>query len=57
MMDGGAANFGAEQYPIRYSNFTLDDKLLNLMDKIHYAVILIVHTFQPKGKCCVALSI
>jgi len=26
-MDGGAANFGAAQYPGRYSNFMLDDKL------------------------------
>jgi hypothetical protein len=50
MMDGGAANFGAVQYPGRYSNFTLDDKLLNLMDKLNYAVALIVHPCHPKGK-------
>jgi len=50
MMDGGAANFGAVQYQGRYSNFTLDDKLLNLMDKMNYGVPLIVHPCHPKGK-------
>ena len=27
MMDGAGENFGAAQYPGRYSNFTLEDKL------------------------------
>jgi len=50
MMDGGAANFGAVQYPGRYSNFTLDDKLFNLMCKMNNAVPLILQPFHPKGK-------
>jgi hypothetical protein len=29
MMDDRTANFGAAQYTVKYSNFTLDDKLLN----------------------------
>jgi hypothetical protein len=37
-MDGGADNFGAAQYQGRYSNFTLDDKLFNLMYKTNNAV-------------------
>jgi len=50
MLDGGAANFAAAQYPGRYSNFMLDDKLLNLMDKMNYGVPLIVNPCHPKGK-------
>jgi hypothetical protein len=54
MMDGGAANFGAAQCPVNYSNFTLVDKLFNLMSKMNNAVPLILHPFHPKGKmlCC-----
>jgi hypothetical protein len=33
MMDDRTANFGAAQYTVKYSNFTLDDKLLNLVAK------------------------
>jgi hypothetical protein len=29
MTDDRTANFGAAQYTVKYSNFTLDDKLLN----------------------------
>jgi len=50
MMDGGAGNFVAAQYTGRYSNFMLDDKLLELMDKINYCVPLIVHPCHLKGK-------
>jgi hypothetical protein len=35
MMDDRTANFGAAQYAVRYTNFTVDDKLLNLMVKIN----------------------
>jgi hypothetical protein len=54
LVDGGAANFGAAQYPGRYSNFILDDKLFNIMCEMNNAVPLILHPFQPKGKmlCC-----
>jgi hypothetical protein len=53
-MDDGTANFEAAQYPVRYSNFTLDDELLSLMGEINNAVPLILHPFHPKGKmlCC-----
>jgi hypothetical protein len=34
----------------KYSNFTLDDKLLNLMGKMNNAVPLILNTFHLKGK-------
>ena len=50
MMDGGEDNFEAAQYPGRYSNFMLDDILLNLMDKMNYCVPLIVHPCHLKGK-------
>ena len=50
MMDKGKANFGDAQYLSRYSNFTLDDKLFNLMCKTNNAVPLILHPFHPKGK-------
>jgi hypothetical protein len=55
MMDGGAANFGAAQYPGKYSNLTLDDKFFNLMYKMNNAVPLILHPFHPKCKmlCCI----
>jgi len=33
MMDDRADNFGAAQYQVKYSNFTLDDKFLNLTEK------------------------
>jgi hypothetical protein len=49
-MDGGAANFGAVQYPRRYSKSTLDDKLFNLMGEMNNAVPIILHPFHPKGK-------
>jgi hypothetical protein len=42
MMDDRSANFGAAQYTVKkYSNFTLDDNLLNLMGKMNNAVHLI----------------
>jgi hypothetical protein len=55
MMDGGAENFGAVQYPGRYLDFTLDGKLLNFMCEMNNAVPLILHPFHPKGKmlCCI----
>ena len=54
VMDKGKANFRAAQYPGRYSDFTLDDKLINLMCKINNAVPLILHPFHEKDKmlCC-----
>jgi len=56
MMDGGAANFGAAQCPLKYSNFTLDDKLFNIVCEMNNAVQLTLHPFHPKGKmlCCTA---
>jgi hypothetical protein len=33
VMDDRSANFEAAQYAVKYSNFTLGDKLLNLMGK------------------------
>jgi hypothetical protein len=33
VMDERSANIGAAQYAVKYSNFNLDDKLLNLMKK------------------------
>jgi hypothetical protein len=50
MMDDRSANFGAAQYRVKYSNFPLDDKLLNLMDKMNNAVPLILNPFHLKGK-------
>ena len=50
MMGGRAANFVAAQYAGRCSNFTLDDKLLNVMDKIDYAGPLFLHPFHLKEK-------
>jgi hypothetical protein len=49
-----SSQFGAAQYPGRYSNFTLDDKLLNIMDEMNNAVPIILQPFHPKGKmlCC-----
>jgi hypothetical protein len=54
MMYGGAANFGAAQYQGRYSKFTLDERLFNLMCKMNNAVPFILHPFHPKHKmlCC-----
>jgi hypothetical protein len=49
-MDDRSANFGAAQYTIKYSNFTLDDKLLKLMGKMNNAVRLILNPFHLKGK-------
>jgi hypothetical protein len=55
MMDDRTANFGAAQYTAKYSNFTLDDKLLNLMGEMKNAVPLILHPFHLKDKmlCCI----
>jgi hypothetical protein len=50
MIDDTVDNFGAAQYPGRYPNFTLDDKLFNLMCKMNNAVPIILHPFLPKGK-------
>jgi hypothetical protein len=50
MMDDRTANFGAAQYAFKYSNFTLGDKLLNLMGKMNNAVHLILNPFHLKGK-------
>ena len=54
MMDGGATNFRAAQYPGTYSKSTLDDKLFNLMCEMNNDVPFILHPFHPKGKmlCC-----
>jgi len=41
MMDERVDNFGAVQYPVKYSNFTLDDKSLNLIGEMNNAVPLI----------------
>jgi len=48
-MDDRTANFGAGQYAVKDSNFTLDNKLLNLMGKINNAVSLISNPFHLKG--------
>jgi len=50
MVDDSSANFGAAQYTIKYSNFTLDDKLLNLMGETNNAVRLILNLFHLKHK-------
>ena len=50
MMGGAVANFEAAQYAGRYSNFTLDDKLLNIMDKIDYAGPLFLHPLHTLRK-------
>jgi hypothetical protein len=50
MMDDRTAHFGAAQYTIKYSNFTLDDKLINLMGKMNNAVPLILNPSNLKGK-------
>jgi hypothetical protein len=50
VMDDRSANFGAAQYAIKYSNFTLDDKLLKPMGKMNNAVPLILNAFHVKGK-------
>jgi len=44
-MDERTANIRAVQYAVKYSNFTLDDKLLNLMGKMNNAVPLILNPF------------
>jgi hypothetical protein len=49
MMDR-TANFGAEQNAVKYSNFTLDDKLLSIMEEMNNAVPLILNHFHPKHK-------
>jgi len=38
MMDDRADNFGAAQYQVKSSNFTLDDKFLNLMGEMNNPV-------------------
>ena len=55
MMVDRTANFGAAQYTVKYWNFTLDDKLLNVMGKIKNTVPLISNTFHLKHKmlCCI----
>ena len=50
MMDDRRANFGAAHYTVKYSDFTLDDKLLYLMGKMNNAVPLILNPFHLKGK-------
>jgi len=50
MTDDRRANFGAAHYAVKYSDFTLDDKLLNLMGKMNNAVPLILNPFYLKGK-------
>jgi hypothetical protein len=37
MMDDRTASFGDMQYTVKYSNFTLDDRLLNLMGEMNNA--------------------
>jgi len=41
MMDYRVDNFGAAQYAVKYSSFTLDDKFLNLFGEMNNAVPLI----------------
>jgi hypothetical protein len=50
MMDDRTANFEAVQYAVKYSNFNLNDKLLNLLGKMNNAVQLILNPFPVKGK-------
>ena len=50
MMDDRTANFAAAQYAVKYSNFTLDDKLLNWMGEMNNAVRLILNSFHLKHK-------
>ena len=50
MMEDRVDNVGAAQNLLKYSNFTLDDKFLNLIGKMNNAVRLILHPFHPKGK-------
>ena len=50
MMDDRTANFAAAQYTVKYSNFTLDDKLLNWMGEMNNAVRLILNPFHLKHK-------
>ena len=38
MMGDRADNFGAVQYQVKYSNFTYDDKFLNLMGEMNNPV-------------------
>jgi hypothetical protein len=54
IMDERRANFGAAQYAAKYSNFTLDDKFINLVAKMNNAVPLIINPFHLKGNmlCC-----
>ena len=49
-MDDRTANFEAVQYAVKYSNFNLNDKLLNLLGKMNNAVQLILNPFPVKGK-------
>jgi hypothetical protein len=44
------ANFGAAQNAVKYSNFILFNKLLNLMDEMNNAAPLILNHFHLKGK-------
>ena len=46
-------NFGAAQYTVKYSNFTLDDKLLNLMGEMKNALILNPFHLKHKMLCCI----
>jgi hypothetical protein len=50
VMDDRTAYSGAAQYTVKYSNFTLDDKLLHWMGKMNNAVHLILDPFHLKGK-------
>ena len=50
MVDDRSANFGAAHYTVKYPNFTLDEKLLNLMGKMNNAVPLILNPFHLKDK-------
>jgi hypothetical protein len=50
MMDDGVTNSGPAQYPVKYSNFTTDDELLNLTDETDNAVPLIADLFHLKVK-------
>jgi len=52
-----SASVVSSNYPLKYSNFTLDDELFNLMREMNNSVPLILHPFHPKVKCCAALGI
>jgi hypothetical protein len=50
MMGEGVASCGDAQYRVKYSNFTMDDELLNLMDEMDNAVPLTVDLLHLKVK-------